>query len=242
MLAGLLTGLSALAAPPLATVDTLSPQTHEERPLQFDECGPGFRALKVEVDLDPTKIAYNRDIVVIREDGSSTEYARTNRGIDDYFRKYKTSYPQHWYESDAFRGQTVLDGATGGGKFVTDLIAEGHKAEGFDIAVSRQMLDDPRKPFFVADFLKIPKPDQTYTLIYLQHGPFEYCKESPAFYRAAFQELRRVLKPGGKIRIVPIQRPSVLYNVLFDMPGLSVTDRPPPDWTGGPYLEITRVP
>jgi len=70
--------------------------------------------------------------------------------------------------------------------------------------------------------------------------PFEYCSESREFYVKAFKELARVLRKGGAIRIVPISKPHIINDALFEVPELIVTDRTSPDWIGGHYLEIKK--
>ncbi|GEM_PF-5291630 len=155
--------------PVLTAILFLSSVAAANGPATIDPlCRDGLAAVSVDVRADNNR--YHQDVVVNRADGSSTGYSRTNRGLNDFFRKFTRVYPSHWYTPEKLRDEIVLDGATGNGKFVEELNAEGVQAEGFDIHLSPEM-SKPGEPFFQSDFLKIARPDESYTVIYLHHGP-----------------------------------------------------------------------
>jgi 2-polyprenyl-3-methyl-5-hydroxy-6-metoxy-1,4-benzoquinol methylase len=105
-------------------------------------------------------------------------------------------------DARALRGKTVLDAGCGGGRFVELLAGHGARIVGMDIdstglgQISKALADNRDAHFVQADLFELPFRrgifDFIFSLGVLHHTP------DP---KAAFLNLTRLLKPGGRIAI-----------------------------------------
>lgn len=102
-----------------------------------------------------------------------------------------------------FKGKKCLDGGCGGGRFVVALSQLGAQVEGIDVSAAAVQAATERikerslevnAHVQVASVLSIPFPDQTFDYV-ISSGVIHHTPNP----KKAFNELTRVLKPGGKI-------------------------------------------
>lgn len=94
----------------------------------------------------------------------------------------------------------VLDIGCGPGVMTGDVLLRGWTYVGTDIAAGmidearRRFQDDPRAQFAVGDVGRLDAPDATFDVV-VAMGLVEYLSDNAA----ALREMRRVLKPGGRL-------------------------------------------
>jgi SAM-dependent methyltransferase len=105
------------------------------------------------------------------------------------------------FTPEMLEGKTVLDVGCGMGRFAEVASAWGARVVGVDLSVAaeaaqRNLGDRPNTAFLQADVFKLPLRPESFDFIYsigvLHHTPNT---------RAAFEQLPRLLKPGGRIVI-----------------------------------------
>lgn len=139
-------------------------------------------------------------------------YIRTGRGIADLIQD--RTYPE-WSLKEVFETRgSLLDVATGRGKFVTDFRRLGIEAHGLDVALPDELLNLPY--FRNADAAAMPYASETFDFVFSSYGPFYYAlpggpgqlTSNPLvqseYLGRIMHEMARVTKPGGRIRIAPI--------------------------------------
>lgn len=108
-------------------------------------------------------------------------------------------------------GDSALDVATGTGKVAADLlrrVAPGGRVVGVDLSggmigiARRRFVGQPGLTFVVGDALALPLPDESFDAATIAFG----MRNLPD-YRAGFAELRRVVRPGGRVVCLEISRP-----------------------------------
>jgi demethylmenaquinone methyltransferase/2-methoxy-6-polyprenyl-1,4-benzoquinol methylase len=109
-------------------------------------------------------------------------------------------------------GMRALDVATGTGRVAADLWREvqpGGEVVGVDFAegmltVARERFaDHPGLTFIAGDALALPVPDATFDAATIAFG-----MRNLSDYRQGFAELRRAVKPGGRVICLEIARPN----------------------------------
>ncbi len=108
-------------------------------------------------------------------------------------------------------GDSALDVATGTGKVAADLlrrVAPGGSVVGVDLSegmigiARRRLAGQPGLTFVVGDALALPLPDASFDAATIAFG----MRNLPD-YRAGFAEMRRVVRPGGRVVCLEISRP-----------------------------------
>lgn len=108
-------------------------------------------------------------------------------------------------------GGSAVDVATGTGKVASDLgrrVAPGGRVVGVDLSegmigiARRRFGGQPGLTFVVADALALPLPDGSFDAATIAFG----MRNLPD-YRAGFAEMRRVVRPGGRVVCLEISRP-----------------------------------
>lgn len=121
------------------------------------------------------------------------------------------SYPADWLDPDKLVGKSVLDVGTGDGVFVTDLLKETQGTidiVGIDREQNKHIQRDPIH-FKLCDAQKTGFQDNTFDTIYVTWSVFTYDFESDLLKKAVLLELARVLKPGGTIRMTPVNKAEI---------------------------------
>lgn len=124
-------------------------------------------------------------------------------GQDGMWRRYTVR------QAGAMPGGLALDVATGTGRIAQELAANGIRAVGVDFTVE-MMLQGKRDGvgaseavyFAGADALSLPFPDNTFDCV-----TSGFAMRNVIDIEAAFREMRRVLKPGGRLVCLEVGRP-----------------------------------
>ncbi len=192
-------------------------------------------------------------------------YNRTNRG----FKSLNYFYPKSKLLPSEMEGKKVLDLAMGGGRYVQELNLWGVEAYGLDIALSSAQLNDiyiglptrgadglvlSRKLgqgiFIQADATRTGLASNQFDIIFSTYGMFEYeigIKSRDQFLLDILQELKRILKVGGVIRISPLFKNKTdlyLKKLVDQIEGLQITEMGPSLQSSRPnvvYAEITKI-
>lgn len=129
-------------------------------------------------------------------------YVPTNRSLED-FRK---EAPKYLLSIEEMRGKKILDLAGGGeGRLVKDLRQHEIDAYGVDL-----LTDSPndREYLFKGDAKKLPFKDNDFDLIYNAWSMFDALymgRETSRDLVQILNEIHRVLRPGGRVRIMGLQ-------------------------------------
>ncbi len=198
----------------------------------------------IEGRVNPMQNAHSGSVrlvgVALGGDDKFTAYARTNRSIMELIR-YDMHFPGRFFSSENFFGKKVLDLACGNGTAVEQLRREGVDIIGLDIHLTPYMLT---KPYYVqASAFQTGLPSETFDIIYSAQGPFTYLEDDRAKLEALMLEAKRILKPGGVLRLSPVlssgdflehgARPDIdLAGTIYtDLPeGLRLKSWPDRDW------------
>lgn len=160
---------------------------------------------------------------IYRPDGSSEEYARTNNGYKDLFRR--DLYPESMLSLDFLRNKKILDAGTGGGKLVFDLSKLGMNVVGIDLALTLEQANSPDL-FTQADMTEIPFPDGTFDIVFSTYSLFYYRSfrnhdpRLDVLVDKALQELARVMKPGAVALISPFDNYNNIDEQIAKVPQL----------------------
>ena len=101
------------------------------------------------------------------------------------------------------RGSTVLDLASGTGDLCIDLTRAGHRAISVDFSFGMLAADRSGSPRVQADILRLPCPDGSVDGVTCGFA-LRNLVELPLF----FQELGRVVRPGGRIALLDVGIPA----------------------------------
>jgi demethylmenaquinone methyltransferase/2-methoxy-6-polyprenyl-1,4-benzoquinol methylase len=148
-------------------------------------------------------------------DGIAPVYDLMNRvmtaGLDGRWRRLTARAVVH-------DGDRVLDACCGTGDLALAVQAEGGRATGLDF--SERMLERARRKsseveWVEGDLLELPFPDASFDAVTVGFGV-----RNVEELGAALRELRRVLRPGGRLAILEIVRAKgplgLFYRVWFD--------------------------
>jgi demethylmenaquinone methyltransferase/2-methoxy-6-polyprenyl-1,4-benzoquinol methylase len=100
------------------------------------------------------------------------------------------------------RGSTVLDLASGTGDMCIDLARAGHRPISVDLSLGMLKADRSGAPRVQADILRLPLPNGSVDGVTCGFA-LRNLVELPAF----FQELARVVRPGGRIALLDVGVP-----------------------------------
>ena len=195
----------------------------------------------------------------------STYYNRTNRG----FKTLQYFYPTSKLLPSDMKNKKVLDLAMGGGRYVQELNSWGIEAFGLDIALSQTQLNDvyvgsPTQgadglvlsrelghgKFVQADARQTGLASNQFDIIFSTYGMFEYdigIKNRDPFLLEVLQELKRILKVGGVIRISPVFKNDTdlyLKKLVDQVDGLQIIEVARVIQSSRPnvvYVEITKI-
>jgi SAM-dependent methyltransferase len=137
-------------------------------------------------------------VKVDREDGQTIEYARTNRGVFDLYLHLGANV----LGLKQLEGKRILDVGTGDGQFVEDLRSYGIEAEGVDITLNKKQKE--KSYFFERDMAHTGLPSATYDTVFSIWTTLTYESEKQNLFRTIVSELKRILKPGGRLVIFPM--------------------------------------
>ena len=132
------------------------------------------------------------------EDGQTVEYARTNRGVFDLYLHLGSNV----LSLKNLIGKKILDAGTGDGQFVEDLRNYGIEAEGLDLVLNKTQKTKPY--FFEKDMAHTGLPSATYDTVFSIWSTLTYESEKQNLFRIIASELKRLLKPGGRLIIFPV--------------------------------------
>ncbi len=128
-------------------------------------------------------------------------------GQDEAWRRYTVR------QARPRRGELALDVATGTGKIAEGLAKAGAKAVGIDFCLPmmlqgrREGVGEGEAVYFVgADALKLPFADNTFNCV-----TTGFAMRNVTDIEGASREMRRVLKPGGRLVCLEVGRPPLLF-------------------------------
>jgi demethylmenaquinone methyltransferase / 2-methoxy-6-polyprenyl-1,4-benzoquinol methylase len=138
----------------------------------------------------------------------SPTYDRVNRlisfGLDSHWRKFVASrLPSYHFE--------LLDLATGTGEQISALLHLSHLKNAIGIDQSDRMIKIAQEKhanfshikYLKADILDLPFPNQTFDVCTLSFGIRNVFQP-----KAAFKEIYRVTRPGGRVLVLEFARPT----------------------------------
>lgn len=97
---------------------------------------------------------------------------------------------------------TVLDLACGTGDFVKSLEQQGHRPIGVDLSYGMMAASTSSSPFVQGDLLTLPMADNS-----VDAAVCGYALRNLVSLPPFFEELARVVKPGGRIALVDVSAP-----------------------------------
>jgi SAM-dependent methyltransferase len=178
-------GDTAVAGPPWLA-DVLGPSRREEATLKDG-------VLRF-VDSDSYAESFGRE-------WNWFEVTQLDRPDEDQVESRRTFFQKTGFSPEELEGSRVLDVGCGMGRFAEVAAAHGAEVVGVDLSIAveaanRNLGQLPNTAFIQADVFDLPLQPETFDLIYsigvLHHTPDT---------RAAFAELPKLLKPGGRIAI-----------------------------------------
>lgn len=170
-------------------------------------------------------------------------YQITHR--DSSLLQHQAGYPRHWVDAKQLKGLKIVDLGCGGGNFVMEMRNQGvTRMIGLDKALSPQQkaMD---KVFCKADMRRMPFASNSKDIMYSALGPFSFGDVPSEVQQECLQEIYRVLKPGGKLRLGKTE-PCVIRDLLKQLPHahFTVTDETDMDHFeyGDPkFMELTKA-
>lgn len=155
----------------------------------------------------------------------SQQWTTFNRTDRDFFELKELSlYPSQYLRASVYQGLKVLDLACGDGRLVTELRRAQIEAVGLDIFLNRYQLT---KPYFIrASAENTGLPGSSLDVVFSTQGPLTYLADEPEHQRSILREIHRILKPGGRALISPVD-PKI---VELLPPGLRVKAKPDKFW------------
>lgn len=150
---------------------------------------------------------------------SNVRYDQTDRNMRSMIGE--AIYPEKFFSAKEIKDKKVLDVGTGRGSFVLDLNKLGAKAIGIDIQPAANFYKYPDL-FKVADATNTNFPANTFDTIYSSCSIFFY-REPFDFKVKALNELKRIAKVGGKIRI-GASLTKEMKEIAKSVSGLKITD------------------
>jgi len=171
-------------------------------------------------------------------------YVRTGRGLKALS---SCGYPPELTHPESLKGKKVLDLATGKGDLVEDLRAAPYNVDivGLDIYLSEAQ---KKKPYFIqADATHTGLANESFDYIFSSFGVFYYGEaegipNDGLELKEYAREAKRILKPGGKIAIVPAPlMPDKFKKTIERVGGLKVILHPEATCGWG-WLEIEKIP
>ena len=175
---------------------------------------------------------------------------------------HSANYPTGWIDAPSLAAgsRRVLDAGTGDGALVTDLREAGVEAYGLDIRPSPHW--NGHDYFRQTPMERSGFPDGYFDVVYAHRTIFAYPDPeflppglgiktvTPTDLENALREMKRILRPGGVIRIWAVSNPRLVMGLCESIGGLRVRRSDNPDahvrrWGRHegpiPWLEIERV-
>jgi SAM-dependent methyltransferase len=149
-----------------------------------------------------TELSLKRDevkVVSLRPEGK-INYFRTDRDLAE-LAEY---YPSSLLKINELRGLKILDAGAGHGQFVREMRAVGVDAVGLDLVLNRELKALKDDIYFEADMAYTPFPQQMFDGIFSTASVLSYEWANLAALDRVVEEFRRILKPGGFVRVAPI--------------------------------------
>jgi len=179
----------------------------------------------------------------------SVSYDTTNRGIKELksgdiagFGQFRKLYPAELIDVEEFAGKVILDAGSGRGKFVMDLRDKNINAFGLDIRLRGDAAKNP--DFFIeADMRNTGFKNKSFDLIYATMTVMSYeIGKNNKLVREILREFKRILKPGGEIRISVVLKHQVedFERMVKEIDGISLGKQyEMPVWfTGDPAIGL----
>ncbi|HND86004.1 MAG TPA: class I SAM-dependent methyltransferase, partial [Pseudobdellovibrionaceae bacterium] len=138
-------------------------------------------------------------VVSLRPEGK-INYFRTDRDLIE-LAEY---YPPSLLKIHELQGLKILDAGAGHGQFVREMRAIGVDAVGLDLVLNRELKALKDDIYFEADMAYTPFPQQTFDGIFSTASVLSYEWANLAALDRVVEEFRRILKPGGFVRVAPI--------------------------------------
>lgn len=132
----------------------------------------------------------------------TTKYLYTKHRTANWFWE-RGIYPQDIFDVDNLRKRgDVLDAGMGDGALVADLDSRGVRIRGIDLHVpedKRKVVGNAGPLYLEKDMTSTGFPPNSFGTIFSALSVFQYSEERPEVVNAAFAELVRILKPGGRM-------------------------------------------
>lgn len=164
-------------------------------------------------------------------------YMRTDRDIKWLTTGRFPNAPVRFFRYSDLNGMDVLDVGTGGGQLVVDMMKLGAKVIGIDISPSPNFIKH-RKWFKKANALHTGFAKNSFDRIFSSWSIF-MAPENVAFKEDVLIELKRILRPGGKIRLCGIIA-SDIKKIVQKIRGFKITYLPK-DIDVYSSIELTKI-
>lgn len=208
------------------------------------QLNPQIRHEKDNNTIYSTKI---KDLNSQKNNDPNYIYSLSKTGIE-YFRTSRESQalinagaPHEFFNYRNMQGKKALDVGTGGGSFVIELIKNGVKAIGIDIAKSNNKIDNP-KLFKIRDASNTKFADKTFDFVYSSYSVFYY-HEKINFKIKVLKELKRITKNQGKIRLGPLSKIEILKitKKIGDLKITNITKGISSYFGRNTWVELTKI-
>lgn len=166
---------------------------------------------------------------------TGASYFPTGRSINELIQE--KAYPEFFFKEEELKEKTILDVGTGKGQTVLEMRNLGANAFGIDIFPYEEHAKNPQY-FTIADAADTKFPDKSFDMIYSAYSIFSFKDETIEFREKVLNEMKRILKDGGKIRLGALI--DNMKGLVNKVGGLEITKEDPSIYFGN-WVEITKI-